>query len=223
MSSNRPNLRSCWLLAVMLLVSRETWAQELPEAAPGAAPTVPANQVPADLVPAQPAENPETEKVPAAADELVDDAQSTVEDIARKIDTNETAREVAAGILQPIYQLAESLAFPAFHWLAFALMAAGVVSFSFQLVLGKLVVLMKGSINLREIFSDAVGLVISAVGLVLTTQASAENSTFTQSAAAVLSAAAAGAVLGLCLYRWGQAQEINAVRGQRSAKPKHRS
>ncbi len=222
MNRHRSILRSCCWLTVILLVPQAILAQELPDLSPEKVSAVSGDPAP-DTAPTEPAENQGADKVPANADDLVHDARGKVEEIARKIDTSATARDVAAGILQPIYQLAESLAFPSFHWLAFALMSAGVVSFSFQLVLGKLVVLMKGSINLREIFSDSVGLVISAVGLVLTTQASAENSTFTQSAAAVLSAAAAGAVLGLCLYRWGQAQEISAARGQRSAKPKHRS
>jgi hypothetical protein len=52
---------------------------------------------------------------------------------------------------------------------------------------------------------------------VLTTQAAAENSTFTQSAAAVLSASVAGLVLGFILYRWGQAQELQAVTGRVAA------
>lgn len=152
--------------------------------------------------------------------ELAGDAADKAAELAVKIDENETAQEAAAGILQPIYIAAETLAFPAFYWLAFALMAAGVVNFAFQLVLGKLVVLSKGSINLKEILSDAISLIISVIGLVLTTQAATENSTFTQSAALVLSSALVGAVLGLFLYRWGQAQEVHAVEGQRSRRAK---
>ncbi len=55
---------------------------------------------------------------------------------------------------------------------------------------------------------------ISVVGLVLTTQAAAENSTFTQSPAAVLSATAVGAVAGLWFYRKGQRQELEAALGR---------
>lgn len=154
------------------------------------------------------------------AKEAAADAEGKVDEIVESIDQNETAKKAAAGILEPIYKLAETLSFSAFHWVAFALMCSGVVSFAMQLVLGKLVVLFKGSINLREILSDFIGLIISVVGLVLTTQAAAENSNFTNSAAAVLSAAGLGAVVGILLYRWGQAQEVNAVVGQRVKQPR---
>ncbi len=143
--------------------------------------------------------------------------------LAEKMDKDPTANRAAAGILQPIYAVAETLAFPAFHWLAFGLMAAGVVSFTLQLALGKLVVLMRMGLSFKEIASDAVGLAISVVGLVLTTQAAAENSTFTQSPAAVISATAVGAVVGIILYIWGQAQELEAVAGRtRTAAPTKR-
>ena len=62
---------------------------------------------------------------------------------------------MSAGILKPIYALAEYFSFPAFHWIAFAIMVAGVVSFALQLVLAKLVVLSKGSVSIKEILSDA--------------------------------------------------------------------
>ena len=137
-----------------------------------------------------------------------------VSKIAKKVDQNPRAKDAAAGVLQPIYLVAKALAFPAFHWLAFALMAAGVVSYALQLALGKLVVLARLGFSLKEIASDAVGLAISVVGLVLTTQAAAENSTFTQSPAAVLSATAAGIVVGIILYFWGQSQEIEAAAGR---------
>jgi hypothetical protein len=122
---------------------------------------------------------------------------------------------VSAGLLKPVYLLAEHLAFPMFHWVAFALMTAGVVGFALQLVLAKLVVLSKFSFSFREILSDAIGLAISLFGLVLTTQAAAENSTFTQSPALVLSSAALGLIVGFLHYRWGQSQELAAVEGRR--------
>ncbi len=155
----------------------------------------------------------------AKAKDLAAQTEAKVGELAGTIDQNETAKQAAEGLLGPIYNIAEKLSFSSFHWLAFGLMSAGVVSFALQLVLGKLVVLFKGSINVREILSDAIGLVISLVGLVLTTQAATENSTFTHSPAAVLSAAAVGAVLGIMLYRWGQAQEVSAVAGQRAKSP----
>ena len=142
------------------------------------------------------------------------DTTKQVEQIARKVDESEQARKVSAGVLQPIYALAELLAFPAFHWLAFAIMVAGVVSFALQLVLTKLILLAKLSFNMMEVLSDAMGLVVSLVGLVLTTQAAAENSTFTESPAAVLSATAVGAVVGFVFYLWGQSQELKAAKAQ---------
>jgi hypothetical protein len=96
-------------------------------------------------------------------------------------------------------------------------MVAGVVSFALQLVLGKLVVLMRMGFSFTEILSDALGLVVSLIGLVLTTQAATENSTFTTSASAVLSAALAGALAGFIFYLWGQRQELQAVEGRRAA------
>lgn len=157
--------------------------------------------------------------VAGKAKELAAESEAKVDEIATQIDRNETAKQATKGILGPIYTLAEKLSFSSFHWLAFALMAAGVVSFALQLVLGKLVVLFKGSLNIREILSDTIGLIISVVGLVLTTQAATENSDFTGSPAAVLSAAALGVVVGIFLYRWGQAQEVNAVAGERIKRP----
>lgn len=144
-------------------------------------------------------------------DAATDAAQKKVEEIAREVDQSPRAKEISAGILQPIYQLAEQLSFPLFHWAAFAILAAGVVSNALQLVLGKLAVLARMGFSPAEILSDAHGLVISLVGLVLTTQAAAENSTFTQSPFAVISAAAVGLVAGFILYRWGQAQEVQAA------------
>jgi len=152
--------------------------------------------------------------------EIVSETKEHVDKIARQVDSDPRAKDISAGILKPIYQLAEFLSFPAFHWVAFAAMVAGVVSFAFQLVLGKLVVLSKMSLSLSEILSDAFGLVISAIGLVLTTQAAAANSTFTQSPFSVISSAAVGAVCGLIFYRWGQAQEVQAAAGRnRTAAP----
>jgi hypothetical protein len=104
-----------------------------------------------------------------------------------------------------------------FHWLAFAVMATGVVSYALQLVLGKLVVLSRMGFSPSEILSDTLGLVISAIGLVLTTQAAAENSTFTHSPASVLSATAVGVIAGFIFYRWGQAQEVQATVARQQA------
>lgn len=167
--------------------------------------------------------SPAVDQVKESTQNLTKQTQEEVDKIAKVVDEDPRAKTVAAGILQPIYLLAEKLAFPSFHWLAFGLMCAGVVSYLLQLVLGKLVVLTRMGFSLKEILSDIVGLAISLVGLVLTTQAAAENSTFTQSPAAVLSAATLGAILGFILYMWGQSQELQAVAGRTLATPAKKS
>jgi len=149
------------------------------------------------------------------AKELSDQAKIKADELAMSVEQSEKAKEISAGILQPIYQLAEAISFSTFHWVAFALMLAGVVSYALQLVLAKLVVLSKAGLSLSEIISDAVGLAISLIGLVLTTQAATENSAFTQSPVAVLSSAVVGVLVGFVLYRWGQAQEVEALKGRR--------
>jgi hypothetical protein len=138
-----------------------------------------------------------------------------VDDVVKQVDQSETARGVKSNILAPIYSLAERFSFPKFHWLAFAAMVTGVISFALQLVLGKLVVLSKLSVSPSEILSDALGLVVSLVGLVLTTQAATENSSFASSSSAVLSATVVGGLLGIVFYVWGQRQELQAVEGRR--------
>jgi hypothetical protein len=150
------------------------------------------------------------------AKQTIESARETAASAAEALDQNEQAREVSAGILKPIYQLAERFSFPAFHAIAFGLMVAGVVSFALQLTLGKLVVLTQSGFSPSEILSDALGLAVSLIGLVLTTQAAAENSTFTQSAAAVLAATIVGGLAGFVFYLWGQKQELQAVEGRRS-------
>ncbi|NLY02792.1 MAG: hypothetical protein GXY83_42610 [Rhodopirellula sp.] len=149
------------------------------------------------------------------ARQTLESARETADAAADAVDKSEQARDVSAGILRPIYRLAEAFAFPAFHWVAFAMMVTGVVSFALQLTLGKLAVLAKFAFSPAEILSDALGLLISLVGLVLTTQAAAENSSFPSSAAAVLSATVVGVIAGFIFYLWGQRQELQAVEGRR--------
>jgi hypothetical protein len=96
-------------------------------------------------------------------------------------------------------------------------MVTGVVSFALQLTLGKLVVLSRASFSPSEILSDLLGLAVSLIGLVLTTQAATENSTFTASAFAVISSTCVGAIVGLLFYVWGQRQELQAVEGRKMA------
>jgi hypothetical protein len=148
---------------------------------------------------------------------VVEDALEKIDDVVIQVDESAQAQEVKSNILAPIYALAERFSFPAFHWLAFAVMVTGVVSFALQLVLGKLVVLSRFSLSPTEILSDALGLAVSLIGLVLTTQAATENSSFTSSASAVISATAVGGLLGLFFYVWGQRQELQAVEGRKKA------
>jgi ABC-type multidrug transport system fused ATPase/permease subunit len=157
------------------------------------------------------------EDVQEEAQQTLEHARETASELADVVDKSEQAQDVSAGILNPIYRLAEAFSFPAFHWIAFAVMVAGVVSYALQLTLGKLIVLARLGFSLAEILSDALGLVVSLVGLVLTTQAAAENSSFTRSAAAVLSATAVGVLVGLIFYVWGQKQELQAVEGRKRA------
>jgi hypothetical protein len=145
------------------------------------------------------------------ASRRVEEAQQQFEDVRQQVNESEDAQLVRAGILAPLYKLAEAFSFPAFHWLAFAVMVTGVVSFALQLTLGKLVVISRRGFSFMEVLTDLLGLVVSLVGLVLTTQAAAENSSFTSSAFAVLSATGVGALLGIIFYWWGQRQELLAM------------
>ncbi|MBX3419586.1 MAG: hypothetical protein KF851_18430 [Pirellulaceae bacterium] len=147
---------------------------------------------------------------------LTDTLTETGKEVGKKLDESPKAQEISAGILSPIYKLAENMAAPWFYWAAFALFAAGVVSYALQLVLTKLALLAQLKFNLAEILSDAMGLLISLVGLVLTTQAATENSTFTASPAMVLSAAAAGLVAGFLFFRWGHKLEVRAAKANQA-------
>jgi len=138
--------------------------------------------------------------------------KDNVEDLGNTLNEFSGVQEASAGILEPIYQLAEFMAFPAFYWVAFALMVAGVVSFAGQLVFSKFFLLFKMNLNVKEILADALGLLISLVGLVLTTQAATQNSGFPDNAIAVVSATAVGAIVGLVFYWWGQTMEFQAAR-----------
>jgi len=181
-------------------------------------PAVPVDPVtPETVQPANEVRDSEKSTLESVKEKAVEWEEKTVEEVsklAKKVDQEPMAKSAAAGILQPIYVVAEALSFPAFHWVAFALMASGVVSYALQLVLGKLIVLSRMGFSFKEIASDVVGLAISILGLVLTTQASAENSTFTQSPFAVISATVVGFIFGVILYFWGQSQELQAAAGR---------
>ncbi len=152
-------------------------------------------------------------------EEMTNEAASKMtgkaEEISKKVDQSEDAKKYSAGILEPIYSMAEYMSFSSFYWIAFAVMVSGVISFALQLVIGKLAVLLRGGISFSQILTDIQGLVISLVGLFYTTQAATENSNFTTSPAAVLSAAALGLVAGFFFYLRGQATELEALEGRR--------
>ncbi len=153
-----------------------------------------------------------SESVAEQSGDLGGQLQQHASEVADTLNQNEAVREVSAGILQPIFDLAQYMDFAAFYWVAFALMVAGVVSFAGQLVLAKFFLLFKGSLNLREIISDGFCLLISLVGLVLTTQAASNYSTFTDNSFGVLSATGVGALVGFVFYWWGQKTEFQAAR-----------
>lgn len=200
---------------VCCVTSSAAWAQDVDAPPPvEEAATVEAGKPDADAASATP--NKEELATPEEVNEPEGELPDQLKDFAKDVDDSETAKETSAGILTPIYMVAEALEFPAFHWLAFALMLSGVIGFAMQLVIGKLVVFAHLGFSLREILSDVLSFAISLIGLVLTTQAAAQNSTFTQSPFAVLSASLLGLVLGLMLYFWGQAQEVEAVKGRRA-------
>ncbi len=156
------------------------------------------------------------------ADGIVEDASRRVRDVARTLDRNETVQEASRGLLDPIYDFSLSTTSPEFYWAGFALTSAGIISYSLQLVLSKLLLLFRGSINLREIVSDAVGLAISAIGLILVTQAAIDHESFADSPSSVLSAASVGIVAGLILYRWNHREESDALHGRRRRKRRGR-
>ncbi len=169
------------------------------------------------LQPESPTETPteSVEPAPTGDRNIISEFTETTEEVRQQVDQSEDAQKVSAGILQPIYAMAEFMSFSWFHWIAFALMMSGVVSYALQLVLGKLVVLLRGGFSLAEILTDVQGLLISLLGLFFITQAATENSTFTSSAAAVLSATVAGGMVGFVFYLWAQSAEIQAVKGRR--------
>lgn len=155
------------------------------------------------------------ETVKERSQEAIDAVQEKTDEIAVQLNNSEDAKKYSAGILEPIYSLAEYMSFSSFYWLAFAFMVSGVISFALQLLITKLAVLFRGGLSFSQILTDLQGLVISLVGLFLTTQAATENSNFTTSPAAVLSATALGIVAGFFFYLRGQATELEALEGRR--------
>ncbi|MCH2183356.1 MAG: hypothetical protein MK108_15260 [Mariniblastus sp.] len=179
--------------------------------------SVTAQESPGKTSSEQPAE---TEATETGDQETSQQVKDRAVEMGKTLNESQAVQEVSGGILKPIYQAATYLSFPAFHWCAFALMTAGVISYLLQLVLTKFFLLFKMSLDIKELLADCLGLLVSAVGLILTTQAATQNSTFTQSPLAVISAALVGVVVGFVFYLWGQRQEFDAVRGSRKAQPK---
>ena len=204
--------RFSWLLVLLLSLSSPSATRAQEDPATGQA-SEPATQEPVT-------QTPETQD-PAATDALPDSSvgeklENQVKEIGDTLDQSEAVQEVSAGILQPIYDAAEFIAFPAFYWIAFAMMVAGLISFAGQLVLTKLLLLLQGKLNLKEILGDLLALLICVVGLILTTQAATENSNFTTRPVLVVSSAAVGAIAGLIFWWWGQRTELDAARGAKA-------
>lgn len=149
--------------------------------------------------------------VEAADPALAEKLSGHAKEISDTLNQDQTIQDVSAGILEPIYSLAEFMSWPSFYWVAFMLMVAGVVSFAGQLLFAKFFLLFKLNLNFKEILSDLLGLAISVVGLVLTTQAATQNSTFAENSFAVVSAAVVGAIVGFIFYWWGQKLEFTAA------------
>ncbi len=147
-----------------------------------------------------------------STNQTTDSVVQKAQELESKLNSSDTVKEISAGLLQPIYDLAQYMAHPWFYWAAFAVMATGVVSFALQLVLTKFLLLVRMKMSMTEILSDGLGLLISLTGLVLVTQAAAQNSTFTGSPAAVVSAAAVGLIVGFVFYLWGQKTEFKAAK-----------
>jgi len=170
-------------------------------------------ETPNEATESQPAEAPRD--ISRQVGQATDYVGEQTEQLRQQLDSSEQAQQYSAGILQPIYLLAGYLSFSSFHWIAFATMMSGFISFAMQLVLGKLAILLRGGFSLAEILSDVQGLVISLFGLVLLTQVATEHSAFTSSAAAVLSATVVGVLAGVLFYVWGQRAEIEALKGRK--------
>lgn len=196
------NLRGMLIpgLVWMGLVLSSGWSAAQDVAADSGSPAAPAGEL-----------LPSPDELRERTGEAASQVEQKVKELAEEVDRNERAREFSAGILQPIYTLAEMAAGTLFYWSAFTLMAMGVVSYALQLVIGKLLLLSRLKLNLKEVAGDAVGLMTSLVGLVLTTQAATENSEFTRSPFAVLSATIIGSLVGIYLFRWGYDQELRAA------------
>jgi hypothetical protein len=150
--------------------------------------------------------------VNSSAQEPTREVERRVTEIEQQLNADPRVHEISAGILQPLYDLSVFMSRPWFYWVAFMLMSAGVVSFALQLVLTKLILLFRLRLSISEVLSDSLGLLISLAGLVMVTQAAAQNSSFTENAAAVVTAAGAGLLIGVVFYFFGQRTEFDAAR-----------
>ena len=142
-----------------------------------------------------------------------------IDDVTNRVDSNEDAQKATDNILTPIKTFGSTISkIPGFYWVAFALMAAGFVSFLGQLVLGKLIMLTQLHFSLTEILSDTLGLLVSSIGLVLLTQAATVDGQFIDKPSLVLSASIVGAFFGLIFYFRGQTQELREARALRASR-----
>lgn len=152
----------------------------------------------------------------AAAPEPLQESEGQLRKLARSADTLPAVQNTYTSIILLIDFLGEFASFPAFPGTVFVLMVAGIVNYAFQLTLTKLVVLMKGGFNLREIAADMTGLLTSLGGLILTAQSPLFADNFLRSPSMVVAMTGSGVALGLLLYRWAQKQEVHATQGERA-------
>ena len=148
----------------------------------------------------------DAEQAPRSVGERIGDAKE-------RLDTDPQAQQATDHILSSIRDIGNKVvAVPGFYWIAFAMMTAGLVSFLLQLVLGKLIMLTQSHFSIVEIMSDAMGFLISLIGLTLLTQSATNEGLVIDRPSFVVTAAGLGAFVGLIFYFRGQTQELREAR-----------
>lgn len=151
------------------------------------------------------------------------DPAGAIDRFAQQFDEIPIVRNTSEKILSLTTQLGELLQIPMFHQIVYSLGIAGAVSFTFQLLLTKLLVLLKGRFSIREIISDLTGLVFSLSVVVLTLRGDGRGIEFARHPGMLVGLTIMGILFGLVHYRWAQQQEILAARGQHAGGKRRRS
>jgi hypothetical protein len=186
------------------------------EKEPGVAETAAESGVADSVVSGDPAEKSAQGEQPA-------DPAGAIDRFARQFDDIPIVRNTSEKILSLTTQLDEFLQIPMFHQIVYSLGIAGAVSFTFQLLLTKLLVLLKGGFSIREIISDLTGLVFSLSVVVLTLRGGGRGIEFARHPGMLVGLTILGILFGLVHYRWAQQQEILAARGQHAGGKRRRS